>query len=467
MKQTHFHVAELWRIGYRRLYCELGEKPLVVIVTAGVSSIYDKSSYIAEKLGCRILWLSREILGMQNVKENQILACCLETLCKFFKLRKKKDNVVALMVHAAVSCTGVERLKRLIPGIRVVSYVYDFMNLFVHEDQMEVWKEFHGTLEQAKMEYEYIKKILDGKLSDALVHKDGGDNWDYVKSCPKPHLWFPQAVSEALYQQPPETSVGESFCFIGTIVPKVTHAKPSGLFDDIMMETIFKEVSDQGYRIHAYVLNPHPDVLQEYQSRFPTPLVQLLPGAMLEELLPRCRGRYRWGWMMYHFPRDIVLDLVRITLPTKFFTYLALGIPPVVSEEFHTVCKLVEKYKCGVVVGQKDIGNLEAILGRQDYVQLQKNVLRARKELRLEKFLPKLVTLLRRVLKNEPIFAEEEYNAQQSHEIQEPDARPADVRATALIEGGGACLRGEPEGRPRKPNRRKSAKGRRNRKRRH
>jgi hypothetical protein len=169
---------------------------------------------------------------------------------------------------------------------------------------------------------------------------------------------------------------------------------------------------------------------------------------------------------MYHFPKEIVLPLVRITLPTKFFTYLSLGIPPVVSEEFHAVCRLVEKYKCGVVVSQKDIPHLESILSQQNYAQLQENVLKARKDLRLEKFLPKIVSLLKRVMKNEPIFVEEEMNAEESFEIQQPNALAADIRATAIDEGRGAGVRGEPERRPRKRNRGNLAKGRRNRKRR-
>ena len=42
------HVAELWRAGYRPLYCEVGEQPLVIIVTSGVANIYEKSKALED-----------------------------------------------------------------------------------------------------------------------------------------------------------------------------------------------------------------------------------------------------------------------------------------------------------------------------------------------------------------------------------------------------------------------------------
>lgn len=432
MAQTHFHLAELWRVGYRPLYCEVGERTLVVLVTAGITSIYEKAKYLEKALGCKTLWMSRQMRGMRNVKSDGVLACCLQTLVKTLRMRERVDNVVVFMVHAAVSHTGVTKMKQLVPGIRVISYIYDFIDLFVPEEQKAIWAEYHGSPDPAKVEYAHLKDICEGKSSDGIMYKDYGPNWDHLAKANIPKLWFPQTVSKTLFQPPPDPNIPDCFCFIGTIVPKQSHSRPSGLFDDIMMEDIFRDVSDQGYRIHAYVLNPHEDVIREYQELFARDgLVKLFRGDTVDRMLKRLKGRYRWGWMLFYFPQEVVLGMVGITLPTKFFTYLALGIPPVVSEEFRAVCRLVKRYKCGVIASKEQIQNLGPLLEAQDYPKLLEGVVKARKALCLENFMPGFAKMVRRVLKR-PVIEKEPWNAEESKAVQEASSAASHVRATAV-----------------------------------
>ena len=322
--------------------------------------------------------------------------------------------------------------------------IYDFMPLMVPEEKRDLWKQYHnddGT--KARVEYEALAKIRRGETADALLYKDYGPDWPYLKDVPIPKFWIPQAVPEDMYQDPPPEDVWESFLYVGTIVPKCTHRRPANVFEDIMLEGIFDEVSRQGIPIHAYVLNPHPDVIQEYKQLFPDGRVRLFRGDVTQLLVPRVAGRYRWGWALYHYPEPMVMPLVKTTLPTKLFTYLAIGIPIVVSAEMKATCRIVKQYNCGVIVTQEEIPRVAEILRKADYKALQEGVLRARKELSLDRFIPKLGSFLKRIMKS-PAKRLEPYDEQQSHEIQRIIPPATYLRPSAAFPGREGDLSEEP-----------------------
>ena len=77
-------------------------------------------------------------------------------------------------------------------------------------------------------------------------------------------------------------------------MPKSTHERPAGLFRAIMMGHVFRQVAEQGYEVHAYVMKPHKEVVEEYKRLFPPKTgVKLFPGDFLGRLLFRLQGRYR------------------------------------------------------------------------------------------------------------------------------------------------------------------------------
>jgi len=432
--QDTFHVAELWRVGYRPLYFRIGERFLLILFASGITDIFFKTQYIKKKLRGEVLWLSRQIQGMRWIPQDDVLACCLETMGKLFGMRKRRDNVVVLTVHAATSHAAPEKIKRLIPGVRTIAYMYDFMDLFVPVDKIKIWEEFHGGKTQADMEYAYIQKIRKGETVDGLIYKDYGPNWNHIEECHLPKLWMPQSVPESMFMKPPPRDIPDSFLFIGTIVPKETHGRPSMIFDDIMMETIFNEVHAQGYPIHAYVLNPDTRVLTEYAEIFAGKQVNLFRGESLDKLIPRTAGRYRWGWMMYHYPQPMIMPMVKISIPTKFWTYAALGIPPVVSEEMEAVAKLVRQYKCGVVVTQDEIQDLKATLDKYNWDELVANLVRMRKKFSLDVYMPQFVNMIKRVMRRPAVdcgsISDDEARAVWSYVPESVLARPS-----ALVRG--------------------------------
>ena len=116
------------------------------------------------------------------------------------------------------------------------------------------------------------------------------------------------------------------------------------------------------------------------------------------------------------------MEHINISIPTKVFTYIGLGIPPVVSEEFESVVRIIEKYKCGVACSQRDIKDLKTRLAKENYAQLQKGLLHAREDLCLENFKDKFVKLVKDVMITPAIMLEEdnEEETQKEKEKEQP-----------------------------------------------
>jgi hypothetical protein len=392
--------VNLSELGYRALYLHLGEKPLVVVFSLGFRSVVEMTKYVKKELGYKIAWISPHTPGFHYEPYHDVIGTDVVTLAKALELRQDRDHLVSMIVHMAAPHTASWKIKKRIPGMKVVAFMYDIMDLWVPHDQMQIWDEYDDAKGSNPAEYHALEEVMRGDYIEGLAYKDWGQGWPLITETGLPTAWWPSTVSEKLYQKPPDTKTPfESFAYVGTIMPKRTHDRPSGLFSDIMMETIFREVSGQGFPIHAYVMRPDADVIKEYKALFPGGSgVKMIPGDNLQNLLPRLQGRYKWGWMMYHFPAKIVMPLVENSLPTKLFTYMALAIPPVVSEEMTAVARFVKEHNIGVVVSQRDIANLRQKLAKVDHAKLVQNILKVRPRYSMEQVVGNLGGLLQTVM---------------------------------------------------------------------
>lgn len=394
------HEVNLYELGYRSLYLHVGEAPTVVVFSMGFRSVVEVTDWTRKNLGYKVIWISPHCKGFQYDLPHDIIGTDIFTLAEMIKLRENKDNIVALLVHMACPHTGCWKLKHRIPSVKVIAFLYDIMTLWVPKDRMEIWDQYDDAKGSNPAEYDALEETLRGDYIEGLLYKDYGPEWPLIQEAGLPNGWWPSTVSEKLYQKPPVGDLPwDSFIFIGTIMPKRTHDRPAGLFSDIMMEKIFREVSLQGYPVHAYCLKPDPEVVTEYRSLFPgSSGVKLFPGDNLTQLLPRVQGRYKWGWMMYHFPEPSIMGLVESSLPTKVFTYMALATPIVVSEEMHAVARFVKKHDIGIVVSQSQIANLREVLKNADHARLVRNILKVRPRYSIEAMTENLGKVVQEVM---------------------------------------------------------------------
>ena len=393
----------LSNLGYRTLSCEIGEEPLVIVFSIGLRHIVENTAWMRDNLGYRVIWATRDIKGIRHDWQNGVIGTNVQSISEAMKYRKRKDNIVSIFVLMAAPHTALWRWKAMIPQSRVIVHFYDVMSLWVPREHRALWDEYPNTKGSNEAEYDALEEILRGDYVDGFSYKDwGGPFWPVLEKAEErgiPTVWIPSSCSSKLYQAPPKPTVPNRIAYVGTVVPRSSHDQPGAIFGDVFMEKIFMETFRQGFEIHAYSVGVHKDAVADYRKAFPNREVSLLGGASLTDLMPRLAGRYRWGWAAYHYPQPAIMGLVKNTLPTKIFNYMALGVPIILSEEMEVASRFVRHHGIGVVVSQEDLKNLNVVLGRYNYSEMLANILRVRDDFSTEKHIDKLGRLVETVMK--------------------------------------------------------------------
>lgn len=407
MSKLSILTLKLHEVSAQTLYAEIGEEPTVVFVTNAFSETVAKAMAISKELDYKIVWMVSEVQGM--MRRGKRLLADTATILNAVNQRKNRRNVIFFMVHAITSYSTPYRIRQVMPDadFKVISFIYDFVNLLCPFEHRHLWHQYNlkgadepGLLGGRKVEEEYesVAKLCRGEGIDALMYKDSGPDFPLLKESKALTSWQPPVLPTKLNVAPPSPSIGNRITYIGTLVPKVSHGREAGLFEDIMLADLFKEVSDQGFQIDCYCMKIHPLLAEEYDKKFPDRRVSLQHGKLVGQLLPTIQGRYRWGWMLYEFNQPVIMEHVKVTIPTKLFTYLALGVPILVSEEMEAAAKLISDWGIGVVFSRDEIKDVNRKLADVDYPQLLKNIEKARKHWCLEKHMGRFIDTIKEVM---------------------------------------------------------------------
>ncbi|MCG3770494.1 MAG: hypothetical protein JW384_01644 [Nitrosomonadaceae bacterium] len=179
------------------------------------------------------------------------------------------------------------------------------------------------------------------------------------------------------------------------------HVSPSNLpkeiFGDVQFHPLIDKITKQGMIFEMY---PTPymspirvkEIFADYINlAAANPLFKYYPDVSFKDAL-RQAARCDFGLMAYLFEKGCYgEDHTRWVIPTKFYKFIEVGLPIVVSEEVQHIAQLVREYDIGVVVSQKDLDNLVEILSAVDRRKLAANVRRARESMSVRRHIKSLV----------------------------------------------------------------------------
>ena len=285
--------------------------------------------------------------------------------------------------------------------IKVVHEVYDWALHFldgskVIPDEEQIYSEAEVHIMRAAEDY--IRNDIDG-----FIYKDGGGDVEKTFSMSRsPSIQFlPYYPSAWMRSTQRKKSDPIKLVFAGTIAPNLAPK----MFEDVKLLPIAKNLTHQGFHVTLYnstiynqqKLNKHfADYIGEMENN---PLFIFNAGIPLPGIIETMAGKYDYGIMLYDFSTTLVGDSqIKYGFPSKIFTYLASGLPMIISEEMENVADLVKRYQIGVVVSRSDINNLKSVIDNYSYDLLRMNVKKAQEELCLECHLPKFIDFIRRIM---------------------------------------------------------------------
>ncbi len=172
---------------------------------------------------------------------------------------------------------------------------------------------------------------------------------------------------------------------------------PQRLFGDVQFHGLIDKVTSQGICFDIFH-SPHlsriraKQFLADYiELSQANPLFNLRHG-LAPDVATREFAKYDFGAMIYLFDRGTFLKIHNdMRLPGKIFTYLEAGLPIIISEELSYPARIVRDYEIGIVVSQRDLEHLPAIIGSCDLDKLRANVRQARQELSMARHIGRLV----------------------------------------------------------------------------
>jgi hypothetical protein len=372
---------ELWKGDNMRLFGMLGNNPVIFVICAAVQEVMTKMKAMSEKLGYRVIYINKDCKGLQKTLGNDLWICDPITAVNYLRMRSHRKNVIFFTIHSSVNWQSITHLKTVIPDAKIVSYVYDWQNLFVPEGKLEAWEEYTPNgAKYAQVEINIIKDAVAGKECDGIIHGDYGNDWPYLKhgNLPVGALWMPRCCSKDLYQPQPPEDIENRCVVIGTVLHKSMFDHKTILFQETHIERLYHKICNDGYKIDIFTLFPKQECVEFYAKEFPHKMVRLHQGMMLPSLLKTISKRFKFGLMLYEWDNDITISHDKVSMPTKFFTYLALGVPILISSRLEAAAKIVKENGCGIVFEPEDLNHIKDTIAKYSYKELLENVEKCR-----------------------------------------------------------------------------------------
>jgi hypothetical protein len=240
--------------------------------------------------------------------------------------------------------------------------------------------------------------------TDGFIYKDGGGPMkELLKTSSAPALqflpYFPRSwmikTKKKLVEKP-------RLVFAGT----VGASGSSRIYEDIKLLSLAQDLMSQGFPITIYNNSIYS---KKYQKAFfcdyideakDNPLFEFNSGIPLPDIISLLAESYEYGLMLYYFNDELLIgqEHLKASMASKIFTYLAAGIPILLSEELENMAELINKHRIGIVMSRKDIGDMQATLAKYSYVELQENVRAAQHELCLEKHMHKFINFIESII---------------------------------------------------------------------
>jgi hypothetical protein len=314
-------------------------------------------------------------------------------------LRRVPNVAVYLQAHARWAFLS-QWIGTVRPGTRIYQEVYDWMDAFITSESEPHFVE-HGIftaneIRLMRASEEYIRTRTAG-----FVFKGGGPpiaalltdaTVPHARITPSPpRSWMlpPRRPSKPLW----------SLVHAGQLR---SQSAPKCLYGDLHYLPVIRALTAQGMDVSLYpsftknerdLREKFADYLEESERN---PRCHVMGRLPLRKLIAEVNGQHHFGLLLYRFDESLRVgrDHFACTVASKLFTYVAAGLPILVSAEFEFMASLVKRHQIGLVVDPCEVDSLAARLAEIDYEALLDRVASAQDALCIERSIPDVLALL-------------------------------------------------------------------------
>lgn len=292
-------------------------------------------------------------------------------------------------------------IKAVRKDILVIQEVYDWMENFIPDDRGAIEEGYASpeVLDVIRFSEKFLRHEIEG-----FVYKDGEQTMtEILQDSSIPSLQFlPYPPKRQMHFINKEPFKNPMLVYAGAILP----TSESSIYKDTQLLPLFRDITRQGYSVTAYNVPLYDEYLLKmifsdyYHEAAHNPLFCFKKGMPLPSLIPILAQNYEYGLMLYYFDADIFVGRKHLTssMASKIFTYLAGGLPIIISEELENMANFVREHGVGIVVSRKEISNISNVISAYSYGELRDNIRIAQEKLCMENNIHNLKEFLRDVI---------------------------------------------------------------------
>jgi len=313
-------------------------------------------------------------------------------LLRDFLRGSRQVDLVYVQAHARQVHLG-RMVKEILPGVKVVQEVYDWMETVVPDAERAEAEGYFTKNELSRIIAceRWLRDNLDG-----FIYKNTG-RW-MEAACRRaraPSLRLLPCHSARLRKRPvPRRGGAPRLLFTGKIAPS---SWSRSYYGDVMLEKVFQVLLRQGMEVTAYPTPVVPvDSFERQYAEYHTlarlwPAFRFEPPASLDQVIAVGRD-FDYGLMLYSFEGVRVgKEHLKGAMASKMFTYLAAGLPVLVSRELESMAAFVERHQVGLVLSDDMLPRLREALETVDLHRLKENVEKVQERYVMENFAGRLL----------------------------------------------------------------------------
>ncbi|MFO0635746.1 MAG: hypothetical protein U0168_23140 [Nannocystaceae bacterium] len=312
---------------------------------------------------------------------------------------------VYLQAHARWIWLG-PLIAALRPGEPLIQEIWDWMSAFVEPTRAQAFVD-DGVFTASELATMQRVEPWVRSGTSGFVHKHGGTALDaVVAGASALQLRFFPALPREWAHAPGSREVGPwRLVHVGQIKSASASRRA---FGDLVLAELFHGLTRQGMYVAA-----HPgvtgvaaeDPLADYAALARRDHAFTLHAHLpLRRLVDALTGQHDFGLLLYRVEPELAVGRthLRIALASKLFTYLAAGLPVLVSPELETMAALVRDHGVGLVVAADELPRLRARLDGCDLRGMQRAVAAAQSIFHTQAFVDGVAAMLRRVSQTSP-----------------------------------------------------------------